>query len=275
MRKPVRLVVAAIVAVAIILLLQVLPLDSIKDTVREWLTPLQASPHLVAARTGEVMDNTLGGARLAATRIEMEKQLAALRLELADLSRLERENERLRNDLGFMRRQRLKVLASNVIGRDDVSGWWKMVKIDRGSRDGLVPDMAVIVPEGLVGRTQRVDPDSCDVLLLTDTTVRVGGRLARSGANGVVRGMGSEARGNQMAILCAPRPFRLDYVTVEAEIQKGDQILTSGLGGVFPADLMVGTVMDVTLDSSGLCRSATVAPAVDFDSLQYVFVVVH
>ncbi len=275
MRKPVRIVLAVAIAIAVLLVLRTPIGGAIKDSVREWFTPLQASPHMVGARARELGENATGGERSALSRRELEQQVAALRLQMADLMRMERENELLRRDLNFVRQQRLRLMAAEVIGRDDISGWWKTVRINRGSEDGIAPDRPVIVPEGLIGRTHRVDRRTCDVLLLTDTTVRVGVCVARTGVNGVVRGMGSESSGSELEILCAPRPLRLDYVSVEADVQKGDQIVSSGLGGVFPADLRVGTVLDVTVDASGLCRSASVGPAVELDGLRYVFVVMQ
>jgi rod shape-determining protein MreC len=274
-RKQVRIVLAVAIAVAIFLAFPMSITRGIKDSVREWVTPLQASPHLVGARARELRESATGGERPALQRRELEQQVAGLRLQMADLLSLEQENARLRSDLNFAQKQKLRLVAAEVIGRDDVSGWWKTVRIDRGSDDGIAADRPVMAPGGLVGRTHRVDSRTCDVLLLTDTTVRVGVRLARTGVNGVVRGMGSESRGRELEVLCAPRPLRLDYVSVEADVQKGDQIVTSGLGGVFPPDLRVGTVLDVTEDSSGLCRAASVDPAVELDGLRYVFVVLR
>lgn len=275
MRRPVGIVLAAAIAAAILLVLVTPIARGIKDSVREWLTPLQSAPHLVGWRARDLGENATGGERSSLPRRELEQQVAGLRLQMADLLRMEQENERLRRDLNFVRQQRLKLVPAEVVGRDDISGWWKTVRIDRGSEDGIAADCPVIVPEGVVGRTHRVDRRTCDVLLLTDATVRVGARVARTGVNGVVRGMGSESRGRELEILCAPRPLRLDYVSVEADVQKGDQIVTSGLGGVFPGDLRVGTVLDVKVDSSGLCRSASVGPAVELDGLRHVFVVIR
>lgn len=275
MRRPVRILLLVVISIAIILVMPLSITRGIKDSVREWVTPLQSSPSLIGARTSELGESAVGGERSAQSRRELEQQVAGLRLQVADLLRLEQENERLRRDLSFVKQQKTRLVAAEVIGRDDISGWWKTIRINRGIEDGIAVDRPVVVPQGLVGRTRRVDARTCDVLLLTDTTVRVGVRVARTGVNGVVRGMGSESRGKELEILCAPRPLRLDYVSVEAEVQKGDQIMTSGLGGVFPADLRVGSVLDVTEDSSGLCRVASVGPAVELDVLRYVFVVMQ
>lgn len=269
MRKPVRTAVAIAIATALFLVFCLGSGNKLRDSVREWLVPLQVAPRIAASRAGDVF----GPGRSAPSRAELLRQVAALRIEVADLARLEQENERLRGDLGFVRQQKLKLVAAEVVGRDDITGWWKTVTVDRGSEDGLVPDRPVIVPDGLVGRVRRVGRRTSDVLLISDATARVGARVARTGVNGVARGMGSESRDRQLEVLCAPRPMRLDYVSVEADVQKGDQIVTSGLGGTYPPDLRLGTVLEVTLDSSGLCRSATVLPAVDLGSLRYVFVV--
>lgn len=275
MRKPVRIALVAAIVAAVLIILPNPLARWVKDSLREWLTPLQALPHMAGGHARDLGESVAGDARSGVSRRELERQVSELRLQAAEVLRLEQENERLRRDLNFVRTQKLKVLAAEVIGRDDISGWWKTVRINRGADDGLVADRPVIVPEGVVGRVHRVDRRTSDVLLLTDTTVKVGVRIARTGVNGVARGMGSDERGRGLEILCAPRPLRLDYVSVEADVQKGDPIVTSGLGGVFPPDLRVGAVLDVVEDSSGLCRSASVAPAVELDGLRYVFVVMQ
>lgn len=271
MRKPVRTALVVASAIALFLVLVLGSGSRFGDSVREWLVPLKVAPHMAGTRARDAA----GGGRGAPSRRELEQQVSALRIEVADLARLEQENERLRRDLEFVRQQRLKLMAAEVVGRDDITGWWKTVTIDRGSEDRLVVDRPVVVPDGLVGRVCRVGRRTSDVLLLSDTTMRVGARIVRTGVNGVVRGMGSDSRGRELQVLCAPRAFRLDYVSVEADVQKGDEVVTSGLGGIFPPDLRLGTVLDVTVDSSGLCRSATVAAAADLGALRYVFVVMQ
>jgi rod shape-determining protein MreC len=78
-----------------------------------------------------------------------------------------------------------------------------------------------------------------------------------------------------MELMCPPQPFRVDYVALEHEIQPGDEVLTSGLGGVYPGGVVVGYVKAVYVEPGGLYRTATVVPSADLGALQYVFVLVE
>jgi rod shape-determining protein MreC len=149
-----------------------------------------------------------------------------------------------------------------------------MVKLNRGSDDGIRPDMPVITGDGLIGRTEEVSRHTCDVLLVTDPGSRVACRLSRTGAFGVVRGTGAlfDAR-KKLQVVRAVEPCRMDYIPKDRSLFRGDEVVTSGLGGVFPEGLLVGHVADVALDSSGVCQTATVVPAARLGTLRYAFVV--
>ena len=134
--------------------------------------------------------------------------------------------------------------------------------------------MAVITPEGLVGKTVAVSRQTARVLLMTDPTCKVAAKFPRNGVFGIVRGGGVSLAGRSMLeILCAPDPCRMDFIAKDMDIRRGDEVVSSGLGGVFPAGLTVGYIRSSSMDRSGLYQHADIAPAADLGAVNRVFVV--
>jgi len=214
------------------------------------------------------------GKARADERRELLAKVATLEQQVRQLEDLCRENETLREKLGFARTMDRRLVLGRVVFRGDTSGWWQTVRLNRGANHGIRPDMAVITSEGLVGKTSGVAPRSCEVLLLTDPNCKVSCRVTRTGAFGIVRGAGVSLGGNGRAeMLCAARPFRMEYIAKEEDVQGGDEVVTTGLGGVFPEGLRIGRVTRSRIDSSGLYQRADIMPAADLAALRYAFVV--
>jgi rod shape-determining protein MreC len=133
------------------------------------------------------------------------------------------------------------------------------VTIDKGSRDGLSPDMAVIAPAGIVGRVVVPSARNAKVQLLVDRNAAAGALIERSRAQGVVVGTGESW-------------LHLEYVSEVAEVAVGDVVVTSGIDGIFPKGFVIGKVTAVEKSGSAY-RLITVEPAVDFTSLEEVLVV--
>jgi rod shape-determining protein MreC len=124
--------------------------------------------------------------------------------------------------------------------------------------------MAVLSEDGLVGKVVEVSRNTATVLLLSDPSCRVSARFLSSGVFGVVRGRGPSWEGS---VIC-----RMDYIDKNALVATGDEVVTSGFGGVFPPDLPIGYVDDVQRDPSGLYLSADLILRADLGNLRYVFV---
>lgn len=191
-------------------------------------------------------------------------QVEELRNEIRQYKPLREENQELRALLKLKSTSKYSLLAAQLLMRD-VNGWWQMVRIDKGARDGVEVDQPVISPEGLVGQTVSVSPLTSDVLFLTNPELEIAARLARSDVFGIVRGRGAAWEGDSKC--------RMDFIMKNAEINRADEVITSGLGGVYPAGLVIGYVESVQMDSSGLYQYAEIIPAVDFKSLDIVFIV--
>ena len=190
------------------------------------------------------------------------KENDVLRGQLADLWETQNENDRLRKMLEFEKETPGKLLAASVIGADSAS-FAKSLRINRGSRHGVQRNMAVVTPSGVLGRVSEVSAFYADVQLITDGRSAVPVRVQRTRAQGVLEGLGQG--------LC-----HLKYVSRAEDVQTGDVVITSGLGGIFPHGLVVGTVVSVDKKDFGVLQDVEVRPAADFARLpEEVLVVVE
>jgi len=178
-----------------------------------------------------------------------------------DEARAEREeNERLRRLLHLTGRHPYELLAANVVGRslDRLGG---SLALDKGASDGIAPNRAIVTPDGLVGRVERTTRHSARVLTLLHRDCAVAARIQRSRVDGVVRW----EFGDRAAL-------DLLYISSQEDVVKGDLVVTSGLGGIFPAGVRIGTVEKVGLEPNGLTKEIVIRPAVDFRTLEEVLV---
>lgn len=191
----------------------------------------------------------------------LRARLARANLEITALAESGREAARLRRMLHFREELAWDVVAARVIGREaSVPG--PSYKIDRGARDGLREGLAVITPEGLVGKVVVVEPHSAWVRPLVSRGCRVSTRLDRTRVDGILDW--SPGKG-----------LHLTFVPPRAEAAVGDVVLTSGLGGTYPRGLRVGKVVASEPNPADGTLRLLIRPAVDFGSLEEVFVVVQ
>ena len=247
-----------------------------KGLFREVMAPFQKAAHSLSERLRQVLSNVDRIDAMSQSTDSIATELFILRDRMRRLDELEAENAELRGVLQFASRSTYKLVACQVIGRGDISGWWQMIHINKGRVDGLRKNHAVIGFSGLVGRTLEVSEHSSDVLLLTDRNCKVAALLPRSRGLGILRGDGaSQTGGAPLQMFYAMKPCRMDYVDKNLKIEIGDQVVTSGLGGVYPADVTIGSVVETHDDASGLYQSLDVKPVLELRTLRYVFVVVE
>ena len=148
-----------------------------------------------------------------------------------------------------------------VIGRDP-SPFLHYVMINRGSNDGIRRGMPVVTDQGLIGRVDAVIADAARVQLITDPASTVNVRLQNAEAEATLSGS-------------ITSDLTLNMIPQDTNIQSGDLVLTSGLGGGYPANLIVGQVGNVRANDVDLFQQATVQPVVDFNRLQIVLVITN
>jgi len=202
----------------------------------------------------------LWNAVVPGSSLDLDAESRRLRAELAGTEELQRENERLRRLLGFVEAQPRRTVAARVIA-EDAASWFRTIEIDRGYADGVIEGLPVVDAAGLIGRVVRSAPHSARVLLITDASSAVAVLVQDQRIRGVCRGQGGA--------------LALDFALVQDEIQVGDGVVSSGLGGVFPKGLVVGYVRSVQREQFGLFQTVEVEPAVDFDHLEEVLVLLR
>ncbi len=194
---------------------------------------------------------------------ELEEQTRNLRAALTESQVAERENDRLRQMVGYPARNRWKLKAARVIGRDPAS-WWQAVHLDIGAQDGVLTNLAVLAPEGLVGRVAEVGSRTCRVVLVGDPNCPVSAALADTRDSGVVRGASAgDFRGTVVD---------LSYLSRDAVVRPGQRVITSGQGGIYPAGITVGEVIDSRMVEAGIYVEARVRLAVNLAGIDHVWV---
>ena len=195
---------------------------------------------------------------------QLQAENAELRAQLVDYDLIKRANEQLREAWGikeeFPDRQ---IVNATVIGRDALDKYYGFT-IDKGSRHGVEVKDCVITANGIVGRVIEVGPNYAKVATILDPSVSVGCMVSRTGDIGLVGGDTELSLDGQCAMTLLPRD------TLAAA---GDEVITTGEGGVFPKHLAVGTVVEVRLEASGKSMVATIEPYEDIEKVTSVMVI--
>ncbi len=195
---------------------------------------------------------------------DLKKENAGLKAEQLRYSEILAENIRMKNLLRFKQGYtRFNLLGASVIARD-YGTWMNTLMIDRGSDSGIKVYMPVIVPEGVVGFVSEVYLKTARVQLLLDPRTVVGGMVQRPASRVVSMVSGNSGKQGVLSFINISR---------EADVIKGDVVITSGYGGVYPKGLAVGTVEKVSDDLEKVSLDADIKPAVDFSHLEEVFVI--
>jgi len=238
----------------------------LKSIVREAFAPVQQMVAGGVRRTRENVSAVRNIGDVMAQNERLETELVQLRNDVLTLKALEQENIQLRDQLLYEERSDRELVSCEIIGRD-VTGWWQTVHLGKGYLNNIKPDMAVITPEGLIGKTVESSPKSTAVLLVSDPSCKVSVQIMRTGVYGVLSGLGHP---EDNRVVC-----QMNFVSKRARIRQGDTVITSGLGGIFPKGLMVGYVESVALDTMGLGQQARVIVRSDLSALTHAFVVVE
>jgi len=189
----------------------------------------------------------------------LKEEVTRLRKEEMFLLETQRENERLHQILQLREDISLPTIAARVIGKDP-SNWFRSILIDKGFREGIKKNAAVLSPKGLVGRVIEVMEGTSRVQLITDPNCAVGALVQAGRVGGLVVG--------EVGPFC-----RLKFLPQGAEIQVGDSVLTSGLSGLSPKGIPIGTVSAVHKKENALFQEAEVLPRVDLSSIEEVLVI--
>jgi len=214
----------------------------------------------------ETAGNALVSRRVLLSQLEqLRRENSQLRFQLAEDQEAIRENDRLRQMLGFQKQSTRRLKPAHLVGRDPAN-WWRTLQIDLGSRDGAKVDLPVLANDGLVGRISAVGYFHSQVLLVGDPNCRVAALIQDkdSRENGIIAGSTPNSLDYRLV--------SLSYLSGKGRIQPGQTVVTSGLGGVFPKGIRIGEVVDFRSADYGLSTEARVKLAVDFNRLEEVWV---
>ncbi len=191
--------------------------------------------------------------------LELEEQNVKLQAQLQEVQEVSLQNDRLRKLLAFVDDLDRPALPAQVVG-EDASNWARTIIIDKGTQAGLRTGFPVVAAQGVVGRIIKIAPNSSRVLLVTDASSAVAALIQRTRTRSVARGRGDD--------------LSIEYALRDADIQTGDLLVTSGMGGVFPKGLPLGVIESVEKDQFGLFQQVKATPTIDFSLLEEVMVIV-
>lgn len=199
---------------------------------------------------------------LRSRNADLEAQVSQLQAQVIELQQRVNETDILAALVDFSRSNPESTYkAASVIGRDP-SPFLHFIIINRGSNDDIRRGMPVVTNQGLVGRIDAVIADAARVQLITDPGALVNVRLQNAETASVMKGS-------------VTGDITLDFISQDASVESGDLILTSGLGGGYPPDLIIGKVVNINKFDYQLFQTATVQPAVDFSRLAIVLVITN
>jgi rod shape-determining protein MreC len=264
-RSSIIAIIAFIVVTGLLFTLSQSTTRNVQAKMLEVVRPLHATTSSVGRNIG-----ALGKGLKSLEELEQENSLLtrdnqSLRAYNQLLSGLKAENDQLRQSLGFRENAATKyrLLPARIIARSAAT-WWSNVQIDRGELDGVEDDMPVITDVGLVGKTTTVAKSTAYVVLIADENCKVAVNVEGTREQGILSG-------ERVANSVQP-DLVLNFLSKNAALKIGQRVVSSGVsGGVFPSDLLVGTIKD--FQPRVLDGRATVTPAVDLSKLENVFVV--
>jgi len=233
--------------------------NTIDSLVATGLHPIHRGTEALRDSAVSVREAVRSAAALRQENKELKEITDSLFSTVVRARELEKENERLRDLLGFARKKGLRFEPVEVIGGDATS-WFSTVAIDkRGSRE-IEKDMCVVTDKGVVGRVLSVKPLTARVLLLSDSNSRVGALVQRTRDRGIVQG---NDRGGCL----------MKYLDPMADVERGDLVVTSGDSLIFPKGLAIGVVTKVERERGDFLKWAEIEPSVEFSRLEEAFVI--
>jgi rod shape-determining protein MreC len=225
------------------------------------LAPMQAT----AAQSGgffiRIWRNYIALIGVKQENTSLKEDIKQLNSSLIAAGEALRENGRLAGLLDLRKTIKEPTVAAMVIG-EDVTPWFRSLTIDKGAESGIREGMPILAVDGVVGQAVKVSANSSRVLLLTDHASGIAAIIQRSRARGVVKGRGDN--------LCS-----LEFAMQGEDVQVGDKVVSSGIGGVFAKGLLIGEVTMVKKGQYGIFQTVTIRPAVNVAHLEEVLVVVR
>ena len=260
--RPIALLAAVVFAQVLLLAYQIKRAHDVR-LIRYWsvqaTTPVESGGTWFFSRIGGIWSGYVGLRNARIQNAQLQEEVGRLRLRNSELESQAAEAQRLQLLLNFREAHpEAQMIAAQVIGASaDPSS--HTLFLNRGEQDHVRRNMAVITPDGIVGKTVEVFPTTSQVMLINDKDMGVGALFSDTRTHGVVKGTGD------------PRP-RMDYVVNDEKVGPGEVILTSGDDRIFPKGLLIGTV--ASAKDGNPFQNIQVQPATRLDRLEDVIILV-
>ena len=262
----------ALILIAAVLLAAVLAVgafilggDPLADVLGVVTTPLRSLSSAAAEWVEDRYDRAFRYDALEESNEELKSRVADLEKLERDYEDAVRQNELYRELLGLAQKRSDFVFEEATVTQRTTSSWTRTATLNKGSKQDVEENDCVVDQYGnLVGIVTEVDYISCVMSFITDAEVELGGRVARTDDAAILEG--------DFTLMLDGR-LKLSYLPEDTELISGDQITTSGLGLVYPAGLVVGTIESIHTEANGLDRYAVVKPSADLEGQKYVFII--
>lgn len=228
------------------------------QVVTEVISPVQEGLANSKKSLSSLWDNYLSIVNTSKENNVLKKQISRLESDLTSMEEMRKENLRLKRLLTFTDEQPYNKIMAQVVGWDS-SNEFKVIRLNKGTKQGIRTMAPVVTDHGLVGYVYRATENYSDVLTILDQNNRVDIVVERTRTHGIVEGV--------FNFKCA-----LKYITRNEPVEVGDKLITAGVGGIYPKGLKVGMITDITKENFGMTLSIEVVPSVDFDKLEEVLV---
>lgn len=260
------LVAAVLLAGVLAMGAYILGFDPLTSALEVLATPFRTASSAVSNWAEEQYDRAFRYEELLAENEALRQRVAELERDAIAGQDAQRENERMKDLLGLAEeRPELQYRDAAVVRRASSNGTADLT-IDRGTLSGVEVNDCVIDQYGyLIGVVTEASPNSSRVTTILDPDLELGGRVARTDEDAILEGDFT---------LMQEGLLRLAFVSENAKLVTGDQVTTSGLGGVYPSGLVVGSVRTLYVEEDGVSRYAQVEPAADIAGVRYVYVIV-
>lgn len=259
-RRSVLVAILALASVGLIVLSQTTILTPVRNVLMAPLLFVQRGVAGLWRNTAHLLERDPAAAECQARNAQLEVELQTLQGRVTQLEEENADMQLLAALLNYARTQTSnEYLAANVIGRDP-SPYLNYLILDRGTDAGVLKDMPVVTEQGLVGHVTEVTSSAAKVMLVVDPDSAVNGRLQQSREEGMVVGLPAGG-------------LRLQYISQRVNVAPGELVLTSGLGGRYPPDLVVGSVNAVQKLNYEVLQQAELTPAVEFSRLEIVLII--
>lgn len=258
------LLIAALVLAVFLAVVSTVSGSHSTNLVQTMLTPVRSLASSASRTVERYYNYAYHYESLQAENIVLQEKITEMESSIRSVDTLERENERLRELLNMTEEHDDYQFISAYVISWDSSNWKSTFTINKGSKSGIETGMCAITEfNQMVGLVTEVGTNWAIITTILDSSLEISASVSSTGYTGVVEG---SYRSGETGDL------RLSYLPIDAVMKNGDQVVTTG-STLYPKDLILGYVSDAGLDDNGISKYALLESAVDFDSLEQVFII--